>query len=67
MVRMARADDHGRNTGLIEDPPDGHGANRRLVTRGDPAQRGEQLLETVPPPDAVTPTMSNSVARRTRA
>src|SRR4249919_2659409 len=52
-MRIPRADDHTRDAGLIEDPPDGHGAHRRLVTRGDLAERGEHLLEAIPSAELV--------------
>ena len=50
---MPHADDHARDAGPIEDPPDGDGADRRLVARGDPAERGEHLLETIPSAELV--------------
>src|SRR5215471_2675087 len=50
---MPHADDHARDAGLIKDPPDGHGTDRRLVTRGNPAECGEHLLETIPSAELV--------------
>src|SRR5262245_39150465 len=53
MSRVARTHDHARHARLIEHPTQRHRADPDAVAHGNRAERGQHVLEEVPPAELV--------------